>query len=169
MGEYGDGISVFALNSNLSGVHIIAFLIPNWIGVKSTFRDMKIHFLCHWELWQVFWVSLSLCTTLVTLTVFGMFKYVNISNKKINILLQTAVYILQHVIFFYNLTSYFQLFTVTTWLISAFNINQSTIGIVLDGIIRTPEIFSFLHLTTWCCILWCFKLRWFNFLLFMNY
>ena len=30
--------------------------------------------------------------------------------------------------FFYNLTSYFQLFTITTWLISAPNINQSTFG-----------------------------------------
>ena len=30
--------------------------------------------------------------------------------------------------FFYNLTSYFQLFTITTWLISAPNINQSIFG-----------------------------------------
>ena len=37
--------------------------------------------------------------------------------------------------FFYNLTSYFQLFTTT---FSAPNINQSTFGIVWDGIIWTP-------------------------------
>ena len=36
--------------------------------------------------------------------------------------------------FFYNLKSYFQLFTTTTWLVSALNIIQSTFGIVLDGI-----------------------------------
>ena len=40
--------------------------------------------------------------------------------------------------FFYNLTSYFQLFTITTCLISAPNINQSTFAILLDGIIWTP-------------------------------
>ena len=45
--------------------------------------------------------------------------------------------------FFYNLTSYFQSFQ-TTWLISALNINQSTFGIVLDGIIWTlfPRCFN---------------------------
>ena len=36
--------------------------------------------------------------------------------------------------FFYNLKSYFQLFTTTTWLVSVLNIIQSTFGIVLDGI-----------------------------------
>ena len=53
--------------------------------------------------------------------------------RKINSL---AVYI-----FFYNLTSYFQLFTITTWLISAPNINLSTFRIVLDGTIWTPLAF----------------------------
>ena len=34
----------------------IPFPIPNWIGVESTLRWIKIHFLCHCELWQVVFV-----------------------------------------------------------------------------------------------------------------
>ena len=42
--------------------HIIPFLIPNVIGVESTFRGIKIQFLCHSKLWQVFCVRLIFCT-----------------------------------------------------------------------------------------------------------
>ena len=38
-------------------VQIIPFLILNGTGVESTFRGMKVHFLCHCERWQVFCVN----------------------------------------------------------------------------------------------------------------
>ena len=41
-----------------AGVHIIPFLIPNGIGVESIFRGVKVHFICHFELWQVFSVHI---------------------------------------------------------------------------------------------------------------
>ena len=86
-------------------------------------------------------------------TEFGMLKDVNISNQyerqkeKKHFLVE---YILQYGTFFNNLTSYSQLFTIVTWLISAPNINQSTFGNVLDGIIWTPVLkIKFVLATEW--------------------
>ena len=49
--EYVLAVNGFASNS---GVHIIPFLIPNGtpngIGIENTFRGMKVHFICHFEL-----------------------------------------------------------------------------------------------------------------------
>ena len=48
------GIKVQLLNCCGTGVHIIQFIIREGIGVESTFRGMKVHFLCHCDFWQVF-------------------------------------------------------------------------------------------------------------------
>ena len=50
--------------------------------------------------------------------------------------------------FFYNLTLYFQLFTIKTWFISAPNINQSTFGIDLPAKLLIFHR-NFLHLQGW--------------------
>ena len=51
--------------TRVRGVHIIPFLIPNGIGVESTLKDMKLHFICHCELWKVFvYVYLGMLTFL---------------------------------------------------------------------------------------------------------
>ena len=70
-------INALFWNRFLTGVHIFPFLIPNaGIEVESTFRGMKVHFIYHCELRQVF---VYLYYTSEMCTAFGVLKDVNIS------------------------------------------------------------------------------------------
>ena len=61
--------------------------------------------------------------------------------KKINTTLQYTIHSAVRNLY-YNLTSYFQLLTLTIWLISVSYIDQLAYGIVLDGIIWTSAQYS---------------------------
>ena len=69
--------------TDLSMGPYISILISNGIGVESTFRGMKIHFLCHIELWQVFLCTreLHFINVLHLVNLFKQYKYQS-SNKR---------------------------------------------------------------------------------------
>jgi len=62
----------------LSESFVLMVKFNNEIGIKSTFRSIQIHFLCHCQLWQVLvfvYYTSEMCTA------FGVLKDVNISNQ----------------------------------------------------------------------------------------
>ena len=88
---------------------------PNGIRVENTIRGMHIHFLCHRELRQVFFLYVYYTTEMCT--AFGINYYIQ-KNKHSHAVLQNGIFEQLYIILpidYNNMT-----------LIAALNINQST-------------------------------------------